>query len=84
VRITGLFSDLTLGLPPAVRALQCAPQPGRPQQVCGVTEIPGTTTSLLLQRTVGVPEVAVPPAVLGSPWRWHAGISPVPISFRES
>ena len=53
--------------PPEVTAEQCTPHPLCPQQGCGDTEIPGTTTGRPFTRTDATPEVLTPPDEFGSP-----------------
>ncbi|NIU00629.1 MAG: hypothetical protein GWN01_06730, partial [Nitrosopumilaceae archaeon] len=56
--IIGNPSAKTVELPPVVIALQCLPQPGPPQQGCGVTGMFGTITGAPSARTVGAPPIA--------------------------
>ena len=74
VRIIGLPPARTLPEPPDVTAEQCLAQPGDPQQGCGVTDIPGTTTARPFIRTDARPLLATPPALLASPCRCTAGM----------
>jgi hypothetical protein len=73
-RKIGFPPALTDPDPPVVTAEQCGSQPSCPQQGCGVTDMPGTTTERPFTRTVATPPVATPPAEFASPLRCTAGM----------
>jgi len=70
----GLPPTRTVLDPPEVVAEQCLLHPRLPQQGCGETDIPDTTTARPFTRTELTPLVASPPAELASPCRCIAGI----------